>query len=495
MNNQNSIANHLSPKVKHDLLFLAIAAVIAIILKIAVPVDGGLTEKGASFLGVFVATIFLWISCDTAWPSLLAMIALGVFNIIDATDIFSTVYGNYVCALVIAAMTISAKLEETGAAQYIAKWFLSLKAIKGRPFVFLLSIILATYVISILVSAMLAVLVLTPIIRASMEKLDVRKEENLYKASFLSLFWLSVTAEFMVPFGKVIPAMLMNFVTSNGFEIDVLKYLAITVPINIACIIFAVLTFFFITNPRTEKFSSYDVEAIRKELADHPLSKRAVFSIWMMLLCFAVLLLPSLKFLGGIAAYFRTYETVLAYYIPVIIMCIVPVEGEPLVRIQRDAAKLPWTLILFLGVVMLFTTYTGSADFGITAWITSLMSPLVAGFSPIMLLIFAAVIAAVITNFISNMVTMTMVITVFAPVFSEMYASGESTIHPAVIIMLLGLSSSMAYVMPSSTPTAPIVYGGNLTVKQVLLPNIIFVFFGVCSVLVLGLMTGGLAYS
>lgn len=495
MEEQKAATAKLTQKTRHDLLFLLIAVIVAILIKLCVPVSGGLTDKGLSFLSVFVATIFLWISCDTAWPSLLAMVALGVFNIVDATDIFSTVYGNYVCALVIAAMMLSAKLEETGAAQYIAKWFLSLKAIKGRPLLFLLSIILAAYVISILVSAMLAVLVLTPIIRASMDNLGIRKDEKLYKASFLSLFWLSICAEFMVPFGKVITVMLMNFVTSNGFAIDVLKYMTITVPVNIACIIAALIAIWIAANPRTEKFNSYDVAAIRKELAENPLSKRAKFSIWMTLLCFAVLLLPSLSFLGGVAAYFGTYETVLAYYIPIILMCVVPVDGEPMIQIPRDAKKVPWTLVLFLGVVMIFTSYTGSADFGITAWITTMMRPLVEMFSPVTLLIFACVIAAVITNFISNMVTMTMSITVFAPVFAELYASGLSGIHPAVAIMLLGLSSSISFLLPSATPTAPIIYGENLTVKQVLLPNIIFIVCAVFSVLTVGLLFGNMAFA
>lgn len=494
MEDQKTIAVRLTKKTKHDLLFLLIGIVIAVLIKLCVPMSGGLTAKGASFLAVFATTVFLWVSCDTAWPSVLAMVALGVFNIIDSTDIFATVYGNYACAVVIAATTLSAKLEETGAAQYIAKWFLSLKAIKGRPFVFLLCIILATYVISVLVSAMLAVLVLSPIIRASMDKLEIKKEEKLYKACFLCVLWLSITAEFMVPFGKVITVLLMGLITSNGCPIDVVKYLSVSVPVNIGCIIFALITLAITSNPRNDKFSNYDVDAIRRELVENPLSRKGKFAIWMTLLCFVLLLAPALPFLGKIATYFGTYETVLAYYVPIIIMCILPIDGEPLINIPRDARNIPWTVVLFLGVVMLFTTYTGNADFGIISWMTAMISPLVDVFSPIALLIVACLISAVLTNFMSNIVTMTISITVFGPVFVALYTSGALHVHPSVAIMMLGLSSSMSFLMPSATPTAPMIYGSHLTVKQAALSNIIFIALAVLSVLVVGLLFGNYAF-
>jgi len=484
---------NISTMSKKNYICLLAAIILAVLIKLLIPVSHGLTEKGLTFLAIFVATVFLWISCDTSWPSLLAMIALGMFNVIDATDIFTTTYGNYVSALVIAAMILSNQLEETGAAQYIAKWFLSRKAIKGRPFVFLLCIALATYVISVLVSAMLAVLVLIPIINASMESLGVQKNEKLYKASMLILFWLSTCAEFMLPFGKVIAIMMMNFVETYGFTIDVARYISVTIPLNIGYIAAAMIALYLLANPKTEKFSNYDVDLIRADLEENPLGRRAKFTIMMTVLCFILLLMPSMTFIGRIAAYLGSYETVLAYYVPIILMCLIPIDGAPVVDLRKDAAKVPWTLVLFLGVVMLFTSYTGSQDFGITAWIIGIMEPITTAFSPVTLLIFAVVITGIITNFISNMVTMTVSVTVFAPIFVSMYASGQSQINPAAAIIMLGFAASISCLTPASTPTAPVVYGSNLKVNEVVLPNLLFIAFSIIIVLTIGFLFGNLS--
>lgn len=479
-------------KTKRNLIFLAIAVVIAILIKVFVPINNGLTAKGASYLGIFVATIFLWISCDTSWPSLLALVSLGVFRIIDSSDLFTTTFGNYVSSLVIAAMMLSTQLEETGAAQYIAKWFLSRKAIKGHLIIFFVCLILATYTISILVSCMLAILVLMPILNALMINIGVSKDEKLYKASVLLIFWLSTSAELMFPFGKVIPVMIMNFVETYGYSIDISKYCAFTIPANIGYIVSGIFSVYLFLNPRNKRFDNYDVEAIRNDLLMNPLSKRAKFAIGMTIFCFILLLMPSLSFLGAVSSYFASYETVLAYYIPIILMCIIPIDGKPLIDLRRDSAKVPWTLVLFLGVVMLFTSYTASADFGLTAWITAIMTPVTYILSPRALLVFAVVVTAVITNFISNMVTMTISITVFAPVFVNLYNNGFTDIHPATVIIMLGLAASMSCLTPSSTPTAPIVYGGNIKVKDVSLANTGFIIFSILVVSAIGQLVGNI---
>lgn len=122
-----------------------------------IPAGGGITPIGMKVLGAFLGMVYLWSLVDTLWPSLLGLLVIGLSGfagegIQGMRATMMTAFGQDTVLITIFAMILFGTLYEVGATHYIANWFLTRKAISGRPYVFLTIFYMGCFVLSALIS-------------------------------------------------------------------------------------------------------------------------------------------------------------------------------------------------------------------------------------------------------------------------------------------------------------------------------------------------------
>lgn len=468
-----------------DLSCLIIAIVIGVFVKLALPDANGLTDKGVSFLAIFIGTMFLWVTCDTVWPSLLSLVAFGVFRVVDVSDMFAASFGNNFVAMLIGSLILAAALNESGAMEFIAKWCLTRKGIKGHPFVFLLYETLVVYIISIMTSAFLAVIILLPICTKLLRSIGIKKEDNMMRASIFVIMWFTVGGELMLPFGKSMPLLIINYINSFGFEFSIGRYMLFSIPFFIIYTALGFLIIKLAVRPDAAGFTDYDTGEFERDMIAHPLTKAGKLCIAATIATMIIIILPMCSFIPTVSEYFASYESSLAFFLPAAVLCVVRADGRPAIDLRVIGQKINWGIVLFFATMFFYVNYIGSEEFGITKWLAGVLSPVADMTSPIVLLIIAAFVTAVMTNFISNMVSLALNVSLFVPIFQMMAARGMTNIPVFAVVFVIGIAANVAFITPGAGIVAGIIYPSNeLDVKKSLLPNTLMLIISVIALIV-----------
>lgn len=453
--------------IKQKYIHLLIAAVVGFLTLWLIPLSNGLTEKGLRFIAILLSTIvLLCVEKDTDWVCVLALILMGAAGVMTPKEVFADSFGNWVSSIVIAAMLLTYALAESGVAEYVSKWILSIRLISGHPYVYLMCVVLAIYVLTLLTSAYMAIFVLLPLCCAGLERIGLGRKDGLFRANMFIILWLSAPAELLVPFGKVMPILLLSYAEGVGCSVSAAEYLRVSIPANICLVIAAFAVIRFGIKPDKEAFMRYNVREIRRELDSKPLTRQGKCALAGVLLCFVLLILPSCSFLPSISSYLNTWGTIISYWIPVLLLALIHVDGKPVLQMKMAAKNVSWGLILFVSTISLFSGCPVREELGVLPWLTALVSPLTGIMSPQVLLIICILITALLTNVISNVVTIALSITAFLPFFMNSFTAGTFPWNPALVTVLIGMVANISFLTPTAATSAALLYGSYLDLKS-----------------------------
>ncbi len=115
--------------------WLKIVLVLAIqILFRFLPNFGQVTDLGMSILGIFLGAIVGWCICDAAWPSITAILLLGMTDYGTISGIFSTLFSNTALLIVMLSFIFAGVILSCGLSDWLGKWLISRKVLRGKYF-------------------------------------------------------------------------------------------------------------------------------------------------------------------------------------------------------------------------------------------------------------------------------------------------------------------------------------------------------------------------
>ena len=166
------------------------------------PIDP-ITPMGMRCAGAFIAMVYLWSACDTLWPSLVGLFFLAIsgyggeggFN-----GVWMQAVGVYTVLLTLFSMVLFGAMDEVGDTKYIAKWFLTRKIFKGRPFVFMAIFYICVFAISAVCQPMTALIILWPVGISLMNTLGVTRDEKFWRYFFVWMFAVATLSQPPFPF-------------------------------------------------------------------------------------------------------------------------------------------------------------------------------------------------------------------------------------------------------------------------------------------------------
>lgn len=455
---------------KKSYIHYLIALVLGLLIAFCIKPTQGLTEIGVRVLAVTVATLYLWLTVNTHWTSILFMGLLIMTGSMTPNAVWAGSMGHFSVITMIVFMILNYALLQTGVINKVCNWFITRKIVKGRPYVFLYMFFASMMVLGMFMDNLSLAVIYVGIAEVLCEKLGLKKGDNFYSCMFIGIMWVDVVISIASPIAHAPCLILMGMMSAQlGINVTYTQWFTIGIP-------FAILMFLAIMaccrfwNLDTSAYNNYDVEAEKRSAPK--LDAAGKLSVVVFLLAVALIILPEL--LKNVLPAFSSFWTSCGVVVPAIlacaILCIVHINDKPVLDMPAALKSLPMGAIIFAGVVCVMSTPISSELTGINVWLGNVLQPLLSGVSPFVVIIIMVIAALVMTNFLSNVVTMTIFFNVGVALLS-----GGST-NMGMYAMLIGFAAAMACLTPSACAPMPLVFGpGHVTMGGTIKANLLFV--------------------
>ena len=477
---------------KKDYIHYAIALVIGLLIALLgrPGPESALTQDGVWVLAISIPILYLWMTADLTWTSLLFFALLGLTRVVMPVGlIFQEALGHFAVILVLVFIMLDGCLNETGAIKKVANWFITRKFVQGRPYAFLAMFFGANLFVGLFMQNLaLAVMYLALTVKLC-ETIGVDKKHSLYKIMMLGTLWGNGVLSISSPIAKFFPNFLIGWIRDNhGVDISYAQWFAVGIPFTIIMFLLTMLVVRLI-KPDVSPLMKFNVEEFKKE-HDPPLGKRGKIAMIVFVILLFFILAPDIIYVAGaggallrIAAYFRSLgmagPTILAI-LAIVVLVLIRAEGKPVLDIKVAVANVSLGFIIFFAAAVYLGIMFGDPRTGIGPWLGSLIEPVVGGMPPFAILVVLMVIGLILSQFMTNVVIVTLFITLGVP----MFYGGD--IGPITYIILVGFMACMSCATPPSVVTAALYYGpGYIEAKNVLKQNLLFLLFALIGVLVM----------
>lgn len=460
----------MASKVKKEYIHYLIALIIGLALLFGLQPTNGLTDVGVRVVAVMVPTLYLWLTTNTHWTSLLFLGLLVMTGAMTANQVWAGSMGHFSVITMIVFMILNYCLLQTGVIDWVCNWFITRRIVHNRPYVFLYMFFASMMILGMFMDNLSLAVIYVGIAEVLCKKLDIQKGNSFYTCMFMGIMWVDVTISIASPIAHAPCLILMGMMSKQlGIDVSYTQWLGIGIPF--AAIIFLVIMLCVrFWKPDTAAYDNYDVDAERRNAPR--LDLRGRISVIVFLCAIALIILPEI--FKGLLPAFCGFWVTCGVVVPAILacaaLCIIHIDNKPLLDMPSALKSLPMGAIIFAGVVCVMSTPITSELTGINTWMGNCLQPLLAGVSPAAVVVIMALGALIMTNFLSNVVTMTL----FFNIGVALLGGGSTDL--GMYAILIGFSSSMACLTPSACAPMPLIFGpGHVTMGNTIRANLLFI--------------------
>lgn len=445
----------------------------------------GLNEIGTSVLCVFFPTLFLLLFVDLVWPAIACVFAFAVSGLYTFSGAVAASFGHNILWLVIFSGMVISVLDETGVIRRIALWFISRPFARKNPWLLVTMLFLATLLIGSVSDPTALILVMTVLTKEIVQAMGGKQGDRLGTLLMMGVLMIDAVSTGITPIGHPIPIMLMEMF-KDLYEVDFLKLTIFGYIIGLLLLVMLVLIMRFVFKLDLSPLKNFDPTDMYEALP--PMTKRAKISVLIYGLVILFWLTPGvLKYiLPDVATFVNGLSTTAPVALGVVAMCVITVDGEPIMDIQRGVTKgAPWAASFTVGIALLLGGSLNIEGAGITDALAAAGSHL-GNISPLLFVIVICVICVVITTFVSNTLTATLIATVCISLLSSGIITG---VHIGALVACICVVDSEAIAAATGSafgaivagdgwvkPKEQLVYGGVLALGEALLVSTVGYF-------------------
>ncbi|MFD1486080.1 SLC13 family permease [Lacticaseibacillus baoqingensis] len=438
-----------------------ILAIVLIILMFGgkwLPSMFGLSDTGMQVLGIFVATIGLWLFVSTNWPSILSIVALTFTPFFDYQTVLAGSMGAWITSFVLFSAMLSYVLGQSGFLKRISVWFITRPATKKNPWLFLGYFFLVPLVIGAFMSPITAFMVTVPIAESIFKELGYVKGDRLPQMIVLGLLGFSSVSTLTTPIAHSVTILGLSLYQKDfNRAIGFVPYSIFGIVTAIFIFIITMLIFRFVFKPDLSKLANVKTDAMVKELPAVSTRERIIVAVFAGVVI--LWLAPGLiePFLPKVAAAITAMGTPIPPMLGIVVLALVKVDGKPLMDFKDAVAHgVPWGAIFMVASTMVLGSALTNPKAGITTLLVKALSPLLSGFTPLIFVTIVMLVLTVVHIFASNTVTITLMYSVVMPIVASGAISG---VNAAALTCCIAAGGCIGMATPPSTATAAIAVG------------------------------------
>ena len=401
-----------------------------------------LTQYGQSAIGVLLFCLVLWATEAipfhiTAFLGVIFITALGIPDW-SFQAIVKSGFGSDTAVFFIGVLAMSAVITFSGLGKRISIFILSVTGNNASMIIlgFLLAgVIISAWITDMAVAAMLVPLAVSILKEEGCEPL----KSNFGKALLISCAFGPTIGGICTPAGSSSNVIAMDLMQKADIEINFLEWMKYGIPSALLLVIPTWLVLLWLFKPEIThlKKSSEDLHNDFKALPK--ISRDEIYTCIIFLITIALWLLTPVL------------EPVIGFKIPtsmpaLIAVCLFFLPGAISIKWKEVESDISWSgIVLILAGIGIGTVLdkTGAAN-----WIAQILLGGIGGFTPLLQTFFIILIVCVMKIiFSSNAVTAVIIIPIVIALAQNF------GINPAILVLPAGITSSMAIIMVTSSPT------------------------------------------
>ncbi|MDO4280819.1 MAG: SLC13 family permease [Peptococcaceae bacterium] len=443
-----------------------------------------LTEYGVRVTMIFVGAIWGWIFVGLIEPSLSVLIFLVLAGMGTAKDVVGQGFGAEIILLVVFFSIFTQWLEEIGLTSSMAKWLLSRKMLVGKPYLFIFMLLLVTFLCGFFVGIYATIFLMWGICYRIFNDIGYEKRSKETTFILMGVAYVSIMGMTVKPWSAWSLLGVKGLVTATGLNVTFLTYSTFMVAISLVSVLLFMLAGKFIVRIDVSKLKNSDYTSMGKDI--HLTGEQKLGAVLLIVLLVA-LYIPTVLPDGLLKTILSAQGATGVVIIFTIALSIIHFNGKPTMDFVALASKsIPWNMILLLTAVGPLGTALMSNESGFTKMILSVLKPILAGQSPIVLYVFTIILACVLTQFMNN----TILLVVLTPMLCTIAKVVGANPILIAAILIFGLTAALA--TPGASSRAGLVFGNSewIDIKQAYVQAILSVVAVIIALIVVGIPLG-----
>lgn len=437
---------------KKQNLFILLAAAVALVFSF-LPAVNGLTREGLITVGIFFASLIMWITVSIDWPSFITLIALGFLPSVGFGDTFKGAFGNSTVAFLIFTFMLVYPLSKTNFVRRCTVWFITNRVARKGPWFFVCSLFAAITFMGLFISPSVLFVAFMPFLEDIFCVLEIKKGGKTGKMIMMgTAFFISLSSG-MTAIGHAWPTMAIGFYkAAYGVDINQFQYMGMGIPTGIVLMVIMILIFRFVFRP--DDINDIDPSKASALKGTIPAAdRREKIILATMALTILLWVGPSL-FKGAFPetyALINGWTTAMPPMLGCIVLFLVTDKGERILNFKEASTKgIMWASILMTAAATHLGSCVTSDAMGVKEWLSNTLSPFASGLPVIGLIIFFFAWCILQTNFASNIVTVTIVSAIAISVLGALPAG---SVNIGVVVSMLGLCAGICSMTPAGQST------------------------------------------
>ncbi len=415
-----------------------------------------LTPLGMNLIGIFLGVLYGWIFIDIIWPSIAGLLGLMLIGGMKPGMLLNKSFGDPIVVMMFFIFVFCATINYYGLSKFISLWFITRKAVAGKPWLFTYTFLASIMLLGGLTSASPAAVIGWSILYGVCEVCGYKKGDGYPTMMVFGIVYAAQVGMALIPFKQAALTVMSAYETMSGTHIDYAKYMFIALIACALCSLLFLLIGKYIFRPDVSKLADLDASKLDK---DQSLSlsgvQKAVLGFLFALV--ALLLIPAflpkelalVKFLKSIG------NTGICMFL-VGLMCFIKVNGKPLLRFKAMVDDgVAWGIIFILAMVQPLSGAMANPASGITPFLMSVLEPLFGSGSPLFFALCMGLLATILTQFINNGAVGVALMPI---IFS--YCTNKG-VGPEMAVIMVVMGVHLAFLTPAASSSAALLHGNE----------------------------------
>ncbi len=417
------------------------------------PLIEPLTPYGMQVVGIFLGCIYGWTVIDVVWPSLLGLVALGFTEFGGMKVAFKEAYGGDTFLFVFFMLSFAALVTKAGVTDYMAKWVISRKFAKGRPWIIALLVYSAAYIVGALVSVMPSIVICWTLTYQLCKSFGYTNKDLYPKLMIIGVVNAALMGHSVFPFKALAVMMLKVLNTQLGINVNFAVFTLFGFVLGFGSVILYLLICKYIYKPDVKPIISSSYVYENEEKLNTYQKQVIGLLVAMVMLLFIPGFLPA----GPVKAFFSSLGNTGIVVVLLMLCGLIKMRSGSSFADIADLIKagVPWATMILLATAMVLAAAISSDDTGVKAFFQAYLNPVLAGHGTVIFFGLLLLATIALTNVVNNVVVGLVMVPIICSV------SVQLGFPPEILTVALCLALNITFILPSGSPIAAFLHGNS----------------------------------
>lgn len=433
--------------------FIVLSIVIMLFFKYLPPM-GAITATGMEIVGIFIGTILAYCTVGMIWPSVFALIILGMVDGYNVTDVFRNAFGHSVVLYMFVLLLVGQMLEESGLTQIFAEWLISRKIAMNKPWMLSFLIIFAAFFCALFIGMIAPAIICWTIVYNICKQVGYKKGDKWPSYMIFTIMFLSTVASFVFPFqlGVVSNFGIMTQVSGGTVTYEYIPYLVFASILAVAIFAGCFLLGKYIVKPDVSLLINNHSESVKMVF-----NKKQKATLLLFIIFIIGLFVPSILPKGSqLKPIMDNMGTTGWSALIIAIGVIYRIDKKPLINFNAIASKgIIWDIIMMMATLFTLSAALTADSTGFSKFILETLTPILSGYGPFVFVLLMVLITAVMANLLNNIAVCAILIPIAYTLSKNM------SVDIIVLVTLMNIVGNLGFLLQSSSPQAGMIYNND----------------------------------